>query len=204
MSASPRLEVSIRVHLLPRLKEDGFSGSGRTFRHVINGWIQVVNVQGSRYGGRFAVNLGLQPAAVPDFLGHLPDPKKITEPLCEFRRRLSEFGSDQWWDHDASQLSMDAAVLAAAQVYVRVGRPLLARFAGPDSPFHSVTAEDFHKGTVDLSGFGGANARAALVLARMRKAEGRISESRAFVAYGIANVGRATALRPQLEQLAAE
>jgi hypothetical protein len=94
------LEVAIRKCLAPCLREDGFAGSGRTFRRVLNGWIQVVNVQGSRYGGRFSINLGLQPLAIPDVVGNVPDPKKIREELCEFRRRLSESGADQWWTHD--------------------------------------------------------------------------------------------------------
>ena len=198
---SPRLEISIRTHLLPHLKEDGFSGSGRTFRRVINDWIQVVNVQGSKYGEKFAINLGLQPLSVVDVLGNAPDPKKITEPSCEFRRRLTESGVDQWWDHNDSQASMDSAVIAAAQVYVRIGRSLLSGIGNPDSSFCSVTARDFSEGQVDLFGFGSANVRAALIFARIRKAEGRLRESRDFAAYGLANVGRATGLKAELERL---
>jgi len=200
-ASSPRLEVSIRTHLLPHLKEDGFSGSGRTFRRVINGWIQVVSVQGSRYGGQFAINLGVQPVSVPDVLGNIPEPKTITEPLCEFRRRLAESGEDQWWDHGRSQDSMDAAVLAAVGVYLRVGRPLLARVGGPDSPLSSVSAEDLKNGKVDFLGFGSTGVRMALVFARVRKAEGKLAESRAFAGYGLAHIGSATALRAELEGL---
>src|SRR5919109_238405 len=111
-ASSPRLETSIRTYFLPYLKEDGFGGSGRTFRRVSSGWIQVVNLQGSRYGGQFAINLGVQPVGVPDVLGTNPDSMKITEPLCEFRRRLSEAGADQWGGHDGTQSGMDAAVAA--------------------------------------------------------------------------------------------
>jgi hypothetical protein len=94
-TATPRLENSIRAYLLGYLKEDGFTGSGRSFRRLTNGLIQVVNVQGSTYGGQFAINLGVQPITVPDALGNSSDPKKITERLCEFRRRLAESGADQ-------------------------------------------------------------------------------------------------------------
>src|SRR5688572_8491753 len=168
-STSPRLETSLRSHLLPHLKADGFAGSGRTFRRVINDWIQVVNVQGSHSGGQFAINMGLQPLRVPDVLGNDPDPKKITEPSCEFRRRLTESGADQWWKHDPTQASMDPAVIAAAELYVRVGRPLLNRAAERDSPVNSVTADDLKNGTFNFYGWGSTEVRMALVLARIRK-----------------------------------
>ncbi len=202
MSASPpRLELSIRSHLLPRLKEDGFSGSGRTFRRIINRWIQVLNVQVSRHDGQFAINLGIQPISVPDVLGNAPDPKKITESRCEFRRRLSESGEDQWWDYSPSQESMDVAVLGAADVYVRVGRPLLARLGAVDSPLSLISPEDFKEGRTDFLGFGSTNVRMALVFARMRNAEGKLAESRGFAEYGLSYVGRATLLQAELERL---
>ncbi|MCA1500702.1 DUF4304 domain-containing protein [Bradyrhizobium sp. NBAIM03] len=86
----PRLESSIKKHLNPTLKNDGFVGFGRTFRRVSEDLIHVVQVQGSRYGGKFAINLGIQPRSIPDVAGNSPDPMKIREELCEFRRRLSE------------------------------------------------------------------------------------------------------------------
>jgi hypothetical protein len=200
-SFTPRLETSIRTYLLPHLKEDSFTGSGRTFRRVTNGWIQVVNVQGSRYGGQFAVNLGIHPTLIPDVLGIIPDVKKFTEPQCEFRRRLAESGGDQWWKHDATQESMDAAVIAAAEVYARIGRPLMALAGGLDCPFNSLTAQDFSMGGYKSLGFGSTNVRMALALARLRKAEGKLSESKAFAAYGLAHVGSAGSLSAELKRL---
>src|SRR5262245_39047374 len=124
--ATPRLESAIRRCLVPHLRPDGFSGTGRTFRRLVNGWLQIVNVQGSRYGGQFAINLAIHPLDVPDVLGNDPDLKKMTQERCEFRRRLAASGDDQWWEHGSSQSSMDTAVTAAADVYVRIGRALLA------------------------------------------------------------------------------
>lgn len=54
ITATPRLETAIREHLAPVLRADGFRGTGRSFRRVVNGWVQVVNVRGSRYGDQFA------------------------------------------------------------------------------------------------------------------------------------------------------
>ena len=200
-ASTPKLEASIRAYLQPRLKEDRFSGSGRNYRRIENRLIQAVNVQGSRYGGQFAINLGIQPLDIPDVLGREPDPKKITEPDCEFRRRLSEDGIDQWWTHTSTAESMDAAVQAAAVVYVRAGRPLLALLGGPDSPIYSITPQQMPTFRDVFRGFGSTDSRIAYVLARLRKADGRTDEARAFAFYGLEHVGNAVALRSKLEEL---
>ena len=73
---SPRLEVSIRAYLVPHLKQDGFSGSGRTFRRVTNNWIQVVNVQSSRYGGAVRDQLGAPILVRPRLFRESSQPKE--------------------------------------------------------------------------------------------------------------------------------
>ena len=201
--SAPRLETAIRKHFLPHLREDGFAGSGRTFRRVVNGLIQVVNVQGSRFGGKFAINLAIQPSAIPDVVGNEPDLKKITESQCEFRRRLAESGGDQWWKHDSSQASMDAALCAAADVYVRKGRPILVDTSSLTSPLLTVSPEDFARDHFNFCGFGSTKIRMTLALARLRKVEGRLAESRAFAAQGLASVGSAVGLRREFELLSA-
>src|SRR5262249_40204830 len=123
-SAKHRLEASIRTHLAPVLRADGFMGTGRYFRQTAEGLIQVVQVQGSQYGGKFAINLAIHPVTVPDVLGGRPDPDAIKVELCEFRRRLTESGSDQWWEHEPTKESMDAAIEKAAAVYSTIGRRL--------------------------------------------------------------------------------
>ncbi|CAN7476336.1 DUF4304 domain-containing protein [Acidovorax sp. LjRoot66] len=202
-TTSPRLETAIRAVLAPVLKEDGFSGSGRTFRRVSSSWVQVLNVQGARDGGAFAINLAIHPLAIPDVQGNTPDPKKITEELCEFRRRLSETGTDQWWKHELTEESMLLAVQEAVVVYRRRGNELLQRASGPNSGFNAVLAADFSAGAYDSAGFGSTEVRLALALARLRKSENKAEEARAFAAHGLVHVGRATLLRRELEALAA-
>jgi hypothetical protein len=198
----PRLESALRAHLQPRLKEDGFAGSGRTYRKASHGIIQVLHVQGSRHGGQFAINLGLQPMAIPDVLGKIPDLKKISDAECEFQRRLSEGGTtDRWWSHDSSEESMDSAAAAAAEVYVRFGRQLFEIVGGSDSPLFSITPDQMPQFHDILRGFGSTDVRMALVLARLRTAEGRSAEARAFANFGLLHLGRAVALRAELEKL---
>jgi len=199
--STPRLESSIRDFLSPVLESDGFFGSGRTFRRMSGDLIQVVQVQGSPYGGKFAVNLGIQPASIPDVAGNSPDATKIKAELCEFRRRLSEAKSDQWWDHAGSKESMDAAVRAAASVYATIGRTLFAQLSGPESPLHKVTPAQFEAGQYSFSGFGSTKVRMARSLALMRQSLGNLTDAGAFARIALANLGVAHGLRAELEAL---
>lgn len=202
-ASSPRLESSIRAHLRPLLKDDGYAGSGRTFRRVRNNLVQIVNVQGFSYGGRFAINLGVQPLAIPDATGKQPDPLKIKESECEFARRMAESGVDQWWRHRSTTESMDEALRAAAEVYVRVGRPMLATLAAPDSPIYLMKPDQMPNFRRLLLGFCTTDCRMALVLARVRASQGKFIDARAFAAYGLARAGpNASWIRSQLEELA--
>lgn len=204
MSTPPRLESFIKEHLAPKLKADGFAGSGRTYRRVVGDLIQVVSVQGSRYGGQFAINLGIHPLCIPDVLGLPADPKKITESQCEFRRRLAASGADQWWQYDNSADSMDAAVKAAADVYCLTGRELLSHFSSKITPLHAVTADAFDRSLYNFHGFGSTKVRMALALARFRKATGHVQDAREFAKVGQAAVGSATSLNKELESIYAE
>ena len=199
---APRLETAIRARLAPCLRADGFLGSSNKYRRVIDGWVQVVSIQVARGGGSFAITLAVQPLSLPDVLGKMPDPKKITEELCEFRRRLSETSSDQWWKYDGTEKSMDAAVAAAALVYVSFGRTLLENVSEPNSAINTVSAEDFDQGVFDFSGFSSTKVRMALTLARLRRSQGQVIDAAAFATVGLAHIGSAVALRHEFEQLA--
>jgi Domain of unknown function (DUF4304) len=204
MSNSPyRLESSIRIHLAPVLRGDGFSGSGRGFRRVAGDIIHALQVQGSRYGSKFAIELGIHPLAIRDVRGRAPDPARITAYDCEFRRRLSERGSDQWWDHEASKESMDAAMLRATAVYETIGRKLFSEQSGSNSSVHTVTPDQFENGQYRFSGFASTKVRMTLALALMRQSVGNLEHARAFARIGLANIGVAGALKNELEELCA-
>jgi hypothetical protein len=200
MSASgqPRLETAIRVEFAPLLRAEGFSGTGRTFRRVSDGCIHVVNVQGSRHGGKFTINLAVQPLGIPDVSGNTPNPRTITEECCEFRRRL---GANQWWEYGNSEDSMCVAVREAARMYVEHGRKLFVRFMEPEALLRKVTGAELSSGAYDLAGFGSTKVRLALVLSRLRASESNFAEAKAFAQYGLVNVGAAAALRKELEEL---
>lgn len=201
-----QLESAIRQHLAPLLRDEGFKGSGKTFRRVVGDWIQVVDVQASRSGGQFAVSLGLQPVDVPDVLGHAPDLKKIAESQCEFRRRMSEprSGTDQWWPHDATEAGVTAAVLDAIGVYERTGRALLDEATAETSDLNTVTASRFASGAFDFLGFGSTTCRMAFTLARLRKVKGDAAEARAFADIALASAGGATSVLAAIRKFQAD
>jgi hypothetical protein len=201
-SASFRLEASIKAHLAPILRSDGFSGLGRCFRHATGELIHVVQVQGSRYGGKFAINLGIQPMTIPDVLGNVTDPGRIRAELCEFRRRLSESGVDQWWVHDTTKESTDAAMLQAAAVYKETGRKLFAEQSGPNCSLFTITPEQFESGGEHrFSGFGNTKVRMARALALIRRSAGNLDHARAFAKIALSHLGAATGLGKELEGL---
>lgn len=183
-----KLETSIREHLAPLLREDGFTGSGRNYRRFVDGLALTVQVQGSSWGDRFAINLGLHPLSLP--IDGLKDVRKITDIHCRFGRRLALRGTDQWWRYKKTRASMDAAVAKAAQVYVEVGRPVFADLAAPDSPIRVMTAEALATGSYDLQGFAIDTAFAASVFATIRKAEGQDEAARAFACLALQEIER--------------
>lgn len=197
--SQPRLEAAIRAELAPVLRMSGFAGSGRTFRRTKERCIDVVNIQGSRYGGKFTINLAVQPLSIPDVTGKAPDPRRITEAYCEFRRRLGD--RDIWWEHDETEVSMRNAVRAATVAYEQCGASDL--FEQFTRQLSNATADALASGSLDLAGFGSTKVRLALALSRLRAAEGATAEARAFAQYGLAIVGAAVLLRKQLEELAA-
>lgn len=153
-------------------------------------------------GGQFAINLGVHPVALLDGRGNVPDPKTINVDLCEFRRRLSEVHTDQWWSYLPDADSMRFAVREAAEVYVRGGRRLFHEACDQRSGFDAITAADLSAGDINCAGFGTTFVRMAWALALLRKNQGRAQEAVAFAVVGLARVGNTVWLRKELEALA--
>jgi len=202
--ARQTLETSIRSRLAPLLREDGFVGSGRTFRRIGENLICVVQVQGSQSGGRFAVNLGVHPTCMQSDLPNSGDARKIRPENCAFRRRLSADETDQWWSYDADPESMDAAVGAAAEVYVTTGRPAFAGMADPGSPIWTVTPQEFAGQSPVLFGFMSTPVLMARALALMRLAAGSRQDATGFAQHALDLIGDGSGgagLRAELRQI---
>lgn len=187
----PRLEPAIRHHFAPLLRAEGFTGSGHTYRRLVGQWIHVVNVQGSLYGGEFAVNLAIQPISVNDTNDNPPNPKTITEEICVFRRRMAESpaAAHQWWPHDRTEEGMALAVRRAAAVYDKVGRRLLERATSEHSDLNCVSPEAYARGIFDSFGFCYAGSGTAFILAQMRRESGRFDDARSIASHALQTAG---------------
>lgn len=161
------LEKAWQEKLAPAIRDQKFKGSGRNFRQIIDGFALAVNLQGSRYGRKFAINLGVQPLTIPNVLGVFPDPKTIKEIECAFRDRLTEGGCDTWWSYDQSAESMRQAAHDAATL------------------FQSKAIEHFRERIRFLSevtpeSIGATVPMTYVSLALLREADGKLDEARAF------------------------
>jgi len=188
-AGSPSLAKAIQAKFAPSLRRDGFSGTGQRYFRVVGGQCQIVEAQGSRSGGKFAINMGIQPMSVPLRSGDVPDPKRMREMECMFRRRLAAQKGDQWWDYEPNQASIDLAVGEACAVYEQVGKRQLDRMAEPTSPINTVTAEAFAARAFDFNGFGNTGIMMAWTLAQMRKATGNNAEAGEFARVALEEIG---------------
>jgi len=200
----PTVAKAIQSQFAPTLRRDGFSGTGQRYWRVVGGQCQLVEVQGSRYGGKFAVNMGIQPMSVPLSSGEFPQPKRMREMQCVLRKRLAIQRGDQWWGYQPNQPGMDAAGRAACAVYEQVGKDQLEFMAQANSPLNTLTPEAFAARAYDFKGFGNTGILMALTLAQMRKATGNSAEARGFAQFALEEIGdrrTGSALKAELRAL---
>ncbi|MGE5151457.1 MAG: hypothetical protein ACM3II_15155, partial [Rhodospirillaceae bacterium] len=126
---------------------------------------------------------------------------KIDPTLCVLRRRLSEAGPDQWWAFEPTRESLDQAMSAAADVYVRVGRKCFAEQVGPNAPLRTTNPEDFEAGRFDFSGFSATKVQMARVMALMAFVAGNHGRARAFAQVALNDLGAAKGLKRELESI---
>jgi hypothetical protein len=192
---------ALRQRFYPRLRAEGFKGSGQNLRRVVGPVIQVINIQGSRHGGSCCVNLGIHLQFLPTVLGALPEAKTMDEPSCEFRRRLGrENESDHWWEYGSSEAEAQASAADLISLYFDRGAPFFARWADFPGPFEDVTVEQIARG--DVNGLPGhkTQVRAALAMARIHEYLGNADLARSFALLGIANP-RPGRLKPDFEKV---
>ena len=197
-----RIENAWRDHLAPVLRDAGFKGSGRHFRRTINGFVECVSLQGSQCGGKFAINLGIQPLAIPDVMGNDVDPRKIEEIHCAFRRRLSETDFDQWWPYSNLFSSKVSSATNAADMFKRSGLTYFADMTCSESPLLTVDPISFESGLFDFRGFKATELRMAHSLSLLRLTSGDVSSSRDFARIALEKIGSAVGLRSELIGLA--
>lgn len=186
---TPEFRAGLKGKLAPLLRAHGFSGSGVTFRRHTDAVIQLLHVQGSRYGGSCCVNLGMHLTFLPTVLGDPPDPKKITESLCEFRKRLAPDGqSDCWWSYGSDERAIARSVDNLVDLTQIVALPYFERFRAFPAAFERITPQDIASGDFSLLPGHVIGARGALAMARIAAHLGNPDRAREFVEVGMASL----------------
>ena len=203
---TPEFRSQLKEKLAPFMRAAGFSGSGATFRRSAGDVIQLLHVQGSRYGGSCCVNLGIHLKFLPTVLGHSPDPKKITEPLCEFRRRLAPEGqADCWWNYGDDEHEAARSVDNLVALVRRLALPHFDRFGAFPESFERITPQALASRDFSMLPGNMTAPRAALVMARIAAHLGRADRVREFAEVGLASVGaKGVGIARDLAALAAQ
>lgn len=195
----------LRDEFAPKLRELGFKGSGSNFRRIRGEVINTINIQGNKYGGSSAVNLGLHLTFLPvNWKDQLPDTKKIKELDCEFRNRLAPKGKhDYWWKYETLFKSPSKQVSHLIDTYLKVGEPAFSKYDTVEKVADMISIEEIFSDNY-IKAFGGmTEVRAALTMARIHQHLGDSDLARAFASAGMANLGRATVLEPQFREVLA-
>ncbi len=193
----------LRDEFAPKLRELGFKGSGSNFRRIRGEVINTINIQGNKYGGSSAVNLGLHLTFLPvTWADQLPDPKNVKEVECVFRRRLAPGRrSDYWWKYTGIFNSPSKKVSHLIDTYLTIGEPEFSRFDTVEKMVNMIALSDIRFGNY-IKVFGGVTeVGAALTMARIHAHLGNNSEARAFANAGLENLGRAIALKTKFIEI---
>jgi hypothetical protein len=179
----------ILKHLAPKLRAQGYRGSGQNFRKTDGDFVCVVNFQGSSRGDRFYVNLGAQPFFIPTEGNAELNPKTVKEYECIFRRRV---GKEWQWEMNESDRARLEKELNAAQSEFFVHAQTLRTALRDDEP--ESLLENFC--------FFSTKARAALHLARGSLALGDYEKAEILAIRGLELAGEgAYILRDELNAL---
>jgi hypothetical protein len=205
MDASERFHQILKSDFAPLLRAGGFKGSGSTFRRLTGERIDVINVQGSRYGGQCCVNFGVHFSFLPLIGSQVADPKKLKEYECTFHERLHEATeSDHWWSYGASDAEAEASASSLVDMYKRRGEVFFGLFEPFPDVFEEISPSEMNDESAGVFSrkFGpSSRVSAALIMSRIMKHIGHVDRSREFAAVGLANLGRAVGLQPELERL---
>lgn len=193
----------LQEEFVPRLREAGYKGSKPNFRRATSDVINCVNIQGNKYGGSCAVNLGLHFAFLPVNWGdHLPDVKKVKEVDCEFRKRLAPKGqADYWWKFRRILSSPAKNARHLIDTFFKFGEPWFERYSTVGDVVEAISLDAVRTGRY-LEVLGGVTIqRAALTMARIHRHLDDNEMAVEFANTGLANIGSATALKPLFEEL---
>lgn len=159
------LEV-LKSEFAPLLRHDGFKGSGQNFYRVSNDLIHVLNIQSSKWGDGYAVNLGIHPLGMAiEGTSTIADPKNLKEYECLIRRRLSKPSeSDRWWKHKGLFRNPERVARSLTRFYFQYGEQYFSAFGSGHELLSAFNGETIgSRPNIIIAGQQMARGRAALV-----------------------------------------
>jgi hypothetical protein len=173
--------------IAPFLRGMGFRGSGQNYRKVDGDFVLVINIQGSRWGDNFYVNLGAQPIFVP--AEGNADLKTLKEYECILRRRVGQ----EWpWQMSDDHFTELEAEITSTQ----------ASFFGHAQTLRAALAVDAPENLLRKFSSGTTEARATLHLARAASTLGHFDTAQKLVTRGVELAGdTGTILRSELQDV---
>jgi hypothetical protein len=203
MTARERFHRLLRQEFFPLLRAAAFKGKGTTFTRQVGPRLDVVNVQGSVYGGQCCVNLGVHFTFLPTSVGDpVTDSARLKAYDCEFCDRLHGDGeTDHWWPYGDSDAQARREVRDLVGLFERKGQAFFARFEPFPEVFEAITPEQVAAG--DVAGYPVPEETLwmILTLARIMRHLGRTERARAFAELGLRHASDVEEVRAELEQL---
>ena len=202
--ARDRFLALLREQLAPRLRASGFKGSGQNFLRIRGDTINAVNIQGSRFADECCVNLGIHFTFLPPTWAVEPRVvEKWREPDCEFRWRLSPREKyDHWWRYGTTTTETVETASDLVSTYLTIGEPLMERFSRVEAIVEALSPSSIQDPRNTAVPWTKPTVLHALALARIHSHLGNLRLSREYAQVGLATLGKFTAYKPALEELA--
>ncbi len=143
MNASEFKKLSTK-YLAPKLKENGWKGSGFNFYKPTNNHIiQILGIQGTWYGGSVCCETAIHFDFLPDMTGKT-DPTKISYASCLVRQRLSPKGEGDY--HWTFKNKEDENIKSLNQIFEALenyGLKFYEDFENFPHPFDKIQPKEF-------------------------------------------------------------
>lgn len=193
MTAHERFQKLLKREFHPVLRAEGFKGSGATLRRMVGERVDVVNVQGSQWGGRCYVNLGVHFRFLPDSCGKQVDPAKVLEFHCVFRSRMDHPPTRKKpvecseWAYGEDDAAAERSVRDMVELFRNSGAAYFQCFEPFPGALTRITPADIDTGEYQrLPPFKHYGKEiVALFLARVMKHLGHVPKCRAFARAGL-------------------
>jgi hypothetical protein len=193
-----RFLETLKLELLPYLRETGFSGRNWDLRRVRGHFVDCLNLQVMRDGASCCVNMGVHPKSIPVANDEtLPDPATLDPSQCVVQARLARRGegsrTSHWWSFGDSNTDALASARDLVSTYRAQGEQFFGRYTELPGPFSYLTLKVLDNTEAQMAWvspgiFGLTAPGLALFLARLHESLGDRSRACEFAEWGLARL----------------